>query len=115
MYRKAILNRKWTNLRGSPSNGPKTTSVNQQGGELVTLESLRGPRKIATSADLCESELWQQDSRVGTMGQFGRARPTRAPAGTKHCILTTNYEPKSRSRTHRRSIRRKNCHCSRCP
>jgi transposase, IS5 family len=29
------------------------------------------PRKIATSADLCESELWQQDSRVGTMGQFG--------------------------------------------
>ena len=32
---------------------------------------LRGARKIATSADLCESELWQQDSRVGTMGQFG--------------------------------------------
>jgi hypothetical protein len=31
----------------------------------------RGPRKIATSADLCESELWQQDSRVGTIGQFG--------------------------------------------
>ena len=30
-----------------------------------------GPRKIATSADLCESESWQQDSRVGTMGQFG--------------------------------------------
>ena len=26
---------------------------------------------MATSADLCESELWQQDSRVGTMGQFG--------------------------------------------
>src|SRR6516164_4244928 len=40
MYRKAILNRRWTNLRGSPSNGPKTTSVNQQGGELVTLELL---------------------------------------------------------------------------
>src|SRR5262249_36224984 len=38
MYRKAILNRRWTNLRDSPSNGPKTTSVNQQGGELVTLE-----------------------------------------------------------------------------
>src|SRR6516164_9566479 len=38
MYRKAILNRRWTNLRGSPSNGPKTTSVNQQSGELVTLE-----------------------------------------------------------------------------
>src|SRR6201987_881099 len=32
---------------------------------------LRGPRKIVTSADLCESELWQQDSRVGAMGQFG--------------------------------------------
>src|SRR6516162_8042393 len=31
----------------------------------------RGPRKIATSADLCESELGQHDSRVGTMGQFG--------------------------------------------
>src|SRR5262249_10474130 len=30
-----------------------------------------GPRKIATSADLCESELWQQDSQGGTMGQFG--------------------------------------------
>jgi hypothetical protein len=29
------------------------------------------PRKIATSADLCDSESWQQDSRVGTMGQFG--------------------------------------------
>jgi hypothetical protein len=28
-------------LRGSPSNGPKTTSVNQQGGELVTLEQLK--------------------------------------------------------------------------
>ena len=32
---------------------------------------LRAPRKIATSGDLCESELWQQDLRVGTMGQFG--------------------------------------------
>src|SRR3974390_3346537 len=31
----------------------------------------RGPRKIATSENLCESELWQQDSRVGAMGQFG--------------------------------------------
>ena len=40
MYPKAILNRRWTHLRGSPSNGPKTTSVNQQGGELVTLELL---------------------------------------------------------------------------
>jgi hypothetical protein len=30
----------------------------------------RAPRKIGTSADLCESELWQRDSRVGTMGQF---------------------------------------------
>src|ERR1043165_7345992 len=35
------------------------------------MNRLRGPRKIATSADLCESELWQQDSRVGRMGQFG--------------------------------------------
>ena len=42
MYRKAILNCRWTNLRGSPSNGPKTTSVNQQGGELVTLEEVTG-------------------------------------------------------------------------
>src|ERR1700676_2604516 len=33
--------------------------------------ALRAPRKIATSAKLCESELWQQDSRVGTMGQLG--------------------------------------------
>jgi hypothetical protein len=26
---------------------------------------------MVTFADLCESELWQQDLRVGTMGQFG--------------------------------------------
>src|SRR6516165_3566740 len=40
-------------------------------GTHVQLIRLTGSRKIATSADLCESELWQQDSRVGTMGQFG--------------------------------------------
>src|SRR5262249_53631527 len=49
MYRKAILNRKWTNLRGSPSNGPKTTSVNQQGGELVTLEKSSVVPKITVT------------------------------------------------------------------
>ena len=43
----------------------------QTGLRLSELIGLRGPRKIAISADLCESELWQQDSRVGTMGQFG--------------------------------------------
>jgi hypothetical protein len=26
---------------------------------------------MGTSADLCESKLWQQDARVDTMGQFG--------------------------------------------
>src|SRR6516162_1177123 len=47
---KAILNRRWTNLRGSPSNGPKTTSVNQQGGELVTLENSEiGAKSFTTS------------------------------------------------------------------
>jgi hypothetical protein len=41
---------------------------------LAIADQLRAPRKIATSADLCESELWQQDSRVGTMVPpvFGR-------------------------------------------
>src|SRR6202050_4430901 len=34
-------------------------------------ERIRAPRKIATSANLCESESCQQDSRVDTMGQFG--------------------------------------------
>src|SRR5262249_50031113 len=48
MYRKAILNRRWTNLRGSPSNGPKTTSVNQQGRELVTLEFLNASTESET-------------------------------------------------------------------
>src|SRR6516165_10271702 len=37
----------------------------------TALEDHRGPRKIATSAHLCESEFWQHDSRAGTMGQFG--------------------------------------------
>src|SRR5271165_5862138 len=39
--------------------------------ESRSIKGWRAPRKIATSADLCESELWQRDSRVGTMGQFG--------------------------------------------
>src|SRR5262249_51823607 len=38
---------------------------------LAFKNNSRGPRKIATSAELCESELWQQDSQGGTMGQFG--------------------------------------------
>jgi hypothetical protein len=33
---------------------------------LLHAINFRAPRKMATSADLCESELWQQDSRAGT-------------------------------------------------
>jgi hypothetical protein len=42
-------------LRGSPSNGPKTTSVNQQGGELVTLE-IQGTVWLSSNEGL--GELW---------------------------------------------------------
>src|ERR1700692_4190204 len=42
----------------------------EEAGESV-IGVARAPRKIAASTDLCESESWQQDSRVGTMGQFG--------------------------------------------
>ena len=64
MYRKAILSRRWTNSRGSLSNGLKTTRVNQQGGKLVTLEIqffgdgyLSDEIPHATLAKLVELEL----------------------------------------------------------